>query len=152
MLLRSSATVAKAGSGEWWRARRHWARGWTIEAARRPACSTGSPKPTPCSTRRRLCSVILKLAVKRRTDAFYSTCVPPALHGAGEWAYTQSMFQAPRIWELGKHRRVLCLRRRSNECWADHMKRTGVIVSRNTVNHACKLWLRDVCVLLLGRW
>ena len=33
-----------------------------------------------------------KLPVKRRIDAFYSTCVPAALHGAGEWAYTQSMF------------------------------------------------------------
>ena len=38
-----------------------------------------------------------KLPVKRRVDAFYSTCVPAALHGAGEWAYTQSMFQALRI-------------------------------------------------------
>ena len=36
------------------------------------------------------------------------------------------MFQALRIWELGKLRRVLCLRRRPNECRADHMKRTGV--------------------------
>ena len=45
-----------------------------------------------------------KLPVKRRIDAFYSTCVPAALHGAGEWAYTQSMFQALRIWELGKLR------------------------------------------------
>ena len=26
-----------------------------------------------------------KLPVKRRVDAFYSTCVPAALHGAGEW-------------------------------------------------------------------
>ena len=26
------------------------------------------------------------LPVKRRIDAFYSTCVPAALHGAGEWA------------------------------------------------------------------
>ena len=49
-----------------------------------------------------------KLPVKRRIDAFYSTCVPAALHGAGEWAYTQSMFQALRICELGKLRRVLC--------------------------------------------
>ena len=49
-----------------------------------------------------------------------------ALHGAGEWAYTQSMFQALRICELVKLRRVLCLRRRPNECWADHMKRTGL--------------------------
>ena len=38
--------------------------------------------------------------------------------------------QALRILELGKFRRVLCLRRRPNECWADHMKRTGVIVVR----------------------
>ena len=76
-----------------------------------------------------------KLPVKRRIDAFYSTCVPAALHGAGEWAYTQSMFQALRIWELGKLRRVLCLRRRANECWADHMKRTGVIVVRQLKKH-----------------
>ena len=26
-----------------------------------------------------------KLPVKRRIDAFYSTCVPAALHGAGKW-------------------------------------------------------------------
>ena len=38
MLLRSSAAVANVGFGEWWRAWRHWARGWTIVAARRPAC------------------------------------------------------------------------------------------------------------------
>ena len=38
-----------------------------------------------------------KLPVKRRIDAFYSTCVPAALHGAGEWAHTQSMFQALHI-------------------------------------------------------
>ena len=29
-----------------------------------------------------------KLPVEKRIDAFYSTCVPTALHGAGEWAYT----------------------------------------------------------------
>ena len=57
-----------------------------------------------------------KLPVKRRIDAFWSTCAPAAFHGAGEWAFTQSMFQALRIWELGKLRRVLCLRRRPNEC------------------------------------
>ena len=45
-----------------------------------------------------------KLPVKRRIDAFFSTWPPAALHGAGEWAYTQSMFQALRIWELGKLR------------------------------------------------
>ena len=128
MLLRSSATVVDAGPGEWWRAWRHWARGWTIEAARRPVCGTESPKPTPWSTRRRLCSAIPKLPVKKRIDAFYSTCVPAALHGAGEWA-------ALRIWELWKLRRVLCLRRRPNECWVDHMKRTGVIVARQLKKH-----------------
>ena len=46
------------GSGVWWRAWKHWARGGTIAAARRPACSTESPKPTPCFTRRRPCSAI----------------------------------------------------------------------------------------------
>ena len=68
-------------------------------------------------------------------EAFYSTCVPAALHGAGEWAYTQSMFQALRIWELGKLRRVLCLRRRPNEGWVDYMKRTGVIAARQLKKH-----------------
>ena len=59
-----------------------------------------------------------KLLVKRRIHAFYSTCAAAVLHGASEWAYTQSMC------ELGKLRRVLCLRRRPNECRADHVKRT----------------------------
>ena len=45
------------------------------------------------------------------------------------------MFQALRIWELGKLRRVLCLRRRPNECWVDYMKRTGVIVARQLKKH-----------------
>ena len=47
------------------------------------------------------------------------------------------MFQALRIWELEKIRRVLRLRlrRRPNECWADHMKRTGVIVARQLKKH-----------------
>ena len=57
------------------------------------------------------------------------------LHGAAEWAYTQSMFQALPNWELGKLRRVLCLRRRPNECWADHIKRIGVIVARQLKKH-----------------
>ena len=60
-----------------------------------------------------------KIPTKRRIHAFYSTCVAAALHGAGEWAYTQSMFQALRIWELSKLRRVFCLRRRPNESWVD---------------------------------
>ena len=76
-----------------------------------------------------------KLPVKKGIDAFYSTCVPAARHGAGEWAYTQSMFQALRIWELGRLRRVLCLRRRPNECWVDYTKRTGVIVARQLKKH-----------------
>ena len=76
-----------------------------------------------------------KLPVKRRIGAFCSTCVPAALHGAGDWAYTQSMFQALRIWELVKLRRVLCLRKRPNECWADNMKRTGVLVARQLKKH-----------------
>ena len=57
--------------------------------------------------------------MKKRIDAFYSTCVSAALHGAGEWAYTQSMFRPLCIRELGKLRRVLCLRRRPNEGWVD---------------------------------
>ena len=73
--------------------------------------------------------------MKRRIDAFSSTCVPAAFHGAVEWAYTQSMFQALRIWELCKLRRVLCLRRRPNEVWVDDMKRTGVIVTRQLKKH-----------------
>ena len=89
MLLRSSATVVNAGSGEWWRAWRHWARGWTIEAARRPVCGTESLKPTPFFYAKKALFCDPKLPVKRRIDAFYSTCVPAALHGAGEWAYTQ---------------------------------------------------------------
>ena len=68
-------------------------------------------------------------------DSKLPTCVPAALHGADEWAYTQSMFQALRIWELGKLHRVVCLRRRPNDCWAYHMKRTGVTVARQLKKH-----------------
>ena len=56
-------------------------------------------------------------------------------HGAGEWAYTQSMFQTLRIWELGKLRRVVSLRRRPNECWLITWKRTSVIVARQFKKH-----------------
>ena len=56
-------------------------------------------------------------------------------HGAGEWACTQSMFEALGILEVVTLRRVLCLRRRPNECWADHMKRIGVIVARQLKKH-----------------
>ena len=34
------------------------------------------------------------LPAKRRTHAFHSTCAAAVLHGAGEWDYTQSMFQS----------------------------------------------------------
>ena len=91
-----------------------------------------------------------KLPVKKRVDAFYSTCVPAALHGAGEWCYTQSMFQALRIWEMGKLRRVLCLRRRPNEGWVDYMKRIGVIAARQFNKHGQQrvqtLAMRRVCI------
>ena len=45
------------------------------------------------------------------------------------------MVLALRIWELGKLRRVLCLRRRPNEGWFDYMKRTGVIAARQLKKH-----------------
>ena len=80
--------VAYVGFGEWWKAWRHWERGWTT--------------------------------------------VPVVLHGAGEWACTNS--QRSRICAFGNWVSfvvsVLYLRRRPNECCADHMKRTGVIVVR----------------------
>ena len=131
--------VSSSGKRRVWRVVggwRHWARGWTIVAARRQTCATESLKPTPCFMRRRPCSAI------------------PNCRSRSEWAHTQSIFQALRIWELVKLRRVLCLRRGRMECWADHMKRTGVIVARQLKKHnlACKLWQFDVCALLLGRW
>ena len=60
-----------------------------------------------------------KIPVKKRIRAFYASCVSSVLHGAGERAYTQSMMQALRIWELGKLRRVLCLRRTHEADGAD---------------------------------
>ena len=72
-----------------------------------------------------------KIPVNKRIDTFCSTCVPTVLHGAGEWAYTQGMFHhSLRTWELGKLRRILCLRRRPHENWVDYMKRTGLIVAK----------------------
>ena len=58
MLLRLTQTVAYVGFGVWWMAWSHWERGWTIGDVQKPACGTESLKPTPCSTRRRLCSAI----------------------------------------------------------------------------------------------
>ena len=78
-----------------------------------------------------------KVPVKWRIHAFYSTCVAAVLNGAGKWAYTRSMFQALRIWDLGKLRCVLCLRRRTNETWVDHMKRTGPVVAEETWQTSC---------------
>ena len=49
---RSSAIMVDAGFGEWWRERRRWARGWTLEAAQRPVYGTESPNVTPCLMRR----------------------------------------------------------------------------------------------------
>ena len=135
ILLRLSAMVAYVGFGVWWKAWRHWERGWTIGDVQKPACGTRSPKQTPCFYAKKSLFCDPKLPVKKRIDAFYSTCVPAALHGAGEWAYTQSMFQALPIWELGKLRRVLCLRRRPNEGWVDYMKRSGVIAARLHKKH-----------------
>ena len=103
----------------------------TIVAARRPACGTESPKQTPCFYAKKALLCDPKLPVQRRIHAFYSTCAAAVLHGAGEWAFTQAMFPALRIWEIGKLCRVLD----PNECWADHMKRTGVIVARQLIKH-----------------
>ena len=72
---------------------------------------------------------------KRISSAFYPTCVPTVLHGAGEWAFTQGMFQSLRTWELGKLRRILCLRRRLNEGWVDYMNRTGPNVAKQLKKH-----------------
>ena len=76
-----------------------------------------------------------KIPVHKCIDTFYSTCVPTVLHGAGEWAHTQGMFQSLRTWELGELRRILCLRRRPHENWVDYMKRTGLIVAKQLKKH-----------------
>ena len=133
MLLRLSATVHTLDLA----CGRHGSTGYVADNrdVQKPACGTGSLKQTPMFYAKKALFCHPKLPVKRRIDDFYSTCVPAALHGAGEWAYTQSMFQALSIWELGKLRRVLCLRRGPDEGWVDYMKRTGVIVARQLKKH-----------------
>ena len=42
----------------------------------------------------------------------------------------RGMFHSLRTWELGKLRRILCLRRRPHENWVDYMKRKGLIVAK----------------------
>ena len=86
-----------------------------------------------------------KIPVCKRISAFYSTCVPTVLHGAGEWAFTQSMSQSLRSWELGKLRRDHCLRRRPNEGWVDYMKRTGLIVAQQLKKHK-QLRIQDLAM------
>ena len=94
-----------------------------------------------------------KLQVKRRTHTFHSTCAAAVLHGAGEWAYTQSMFRALRVWELGKLRRCACAGR-PNESWTDetYWSHCCSAVGKSMVNHVYKRWRCDVCDLLLGKW
>ena len=77
-------------------------RGWTIVAARRPSVWQQDLQSQFHVLREEGFVCDPQLLVKRRIDAFHSTCAPAALHGAGEWAYTQSMFQALRIWNWGK--------------------------------------------------
>ena len=94
--------------------------------------------------------------MNKRIDTFYSTCAPTVLHGAGEWAYTQGMFHSLRTRELGKLRRILCLRRRPNENWVDYMKRTGLIVAiqlkKYNQTRIQSLAMKTVTILQLGIW
>ena len=109
MLLRSSATVVNAGSGEWSRAWRHWERGWTIEAARRLACGIRISKTNSMFHAKKALFCDPKLPVKRRIDAFYSTCSMVLVNGparsqcSGHCAFGN--------WEASSS---LCLRRRPN--------------------------------------
>ena len=96
---------------------------WLDEKSRSEASVfTGSPRVMLCIFAKKALLCDPKIRVKKRIRAFYASCVSSVLHGAGERAYTQSMMQALRIWELGKLRCVLCLRRRPGESWV--MKRT----------------------------
>ena len=85
--------------------------------------------------RRRVCSVIPNCRSKDvLTPSTRRVCQLRSTVLANGPTHSQCS-QALRIWELGKLRRVLCLRMRPNECWADHVKRTGVIVARQLKKH-----------------
>ena len=49
---------AYAGFGVWWKAWRHWERGWKMGDVQKPVCGTGSPKANCMFYAKRLCSVI----------------------------------------------------------------------------------------------
>ena len=106
--------------------------GWTLVAAQRPVCGTESPKVTPCSLRRKPCSVIPNFLLRSVFMPFIRRVLLRCFTVLVNWAYTQSMFQARRILELGKLRRVLCA------CAGDQMN-----VGRITRN--------EMVPLLLGR-
>ena len=77
--------MVEVESGEWWRGMEALGT-WLDSHARRPACGTDFAKPTPCFTRRTPCSATPNCRSR--------VCAVAVLHGAGEWAYTQTMFLA----------------------------------------------------------
>ena len=107
-----------------WRAWRLLARGWTLVVAHRRPSGTEFRRAIPCSSRRKPCCVtprylsrgVFMPSTRRASQRCFMELV--------KWAYTQSMFHALRIWELGKFDVFLCLRRRTNET------RTGRVVAR----------------------
>ena len=83
-------------------------------------CGTGFRRATPCSMRKRPFFCDPKIPVSKRISAFYSTCVPTVLHGSGEWACTQGMFQSLRSWGDGVNYDVFC-------AFEDDQMRAGLI-------------------------
>ena len=90
------------GCGAWWMVWMRWARGWVYVAAQRLASWHRIGKSQFSVPRKEI------LAVRSQGSGQEAqTCLLLHVCGcctarAGEWAHTQSMFQALRIWELGQ--------------------------------------------------
>ena len=93
-------------------------------------CGTGSPRATPYFMRRRPSSVTRRSlyanASLHFTQPVYLQCFMVQENGRLHKVCSNRCV----LWELGKLRRVLCLRRRPNEGWVDYMKRTGLIAAK----------------------
>ena len=77
-----------------------------------------------------------KLLVKRRIDAFYSTCVPAALHGLVNGP-THSQFS----WLCALVNWVSFLVYCACAGDPNALVSLWLVNLRNTINHACRLWL-----------
>ena len=126
--LRSSARVAD-GCDAWWKVWRRWARGWILVVVQRLAVGTDSLKATSGSLQRKLCCVIPRFLWR---GVIISSTRRVLLWWFMELVSGRTCNPCFKRCASGG---FLCLRRRTNETWVDHMTRTGPAVAQQLKKH-----------------